>query len=145
VLKFHHKENEMTKKLQMILASHDLSKRERQVMSVIYKRKRASVKGVLEEIPNPPTYSAVRSVLRVLRQKGFVKYKKLGKKFIYSPAIPRTKAVHSAVNHLMTTYFDNSVENAVTTIIKIHRGDLTDEDLHRLTRIIENTRKDGKE
>lgn len=123
---------------------NDLSKRERQVMAIIYSRKKASVKDVLKDIPNPPTYSGVRSVLNILKDKGFIKYNKHGKKYVYSPTISRKVATSSAIKQLLTTYFDNSLEKAVTTMLEMHNDDLTDEDFERLSRIIERARKEGE-
>ena len=123
---------------------NDLSKRERQVMAIIYRRNNASVNDVLEAIPNPPSYSAVRSVVNILEDKGFIKHKKQGKKFVYSPTISRKKATSSAVKQLLTTYFDNSLEKAVTTMLEIHNDDLTDEDFQRLSRIIERVQMEDE-
>jgi len=123
---------------------NDLSKRERQVMDVVYRRKSASGQEIMNDIPNPPTYSAVRSTLNILEKKGLLKHRKNGKKFIYSPTISPSKATNSAVKQLMTTYFNNSVENAVSTILKIHKGDLSEKDFQILNNIIENARKEGE-
>ena len=120
-----------------------LSKRERQIMEAIYRRKSASVKEVLAEIPSPPTYSAVRSILNILEEKGFLKHKKLGKKYVYSPTISAGKATKSAVKQLLHTYFDNSLEKAVTTMLEMHNDGLTDADYKRLSRIIERARKES--
>lgn len=122
---------------------NDLSKRERQVMEVIYKRKGASAKEVQEDIPDPPTNSAVRSVLIILEKKGFIRHKRQGKKYIYTPTIPPKKARYSAVKQLLATYFDNSLEKAVSTMLEIRNKDLTEEDLERLTQIVQNVRKEG--
>ena len=129
----------MSRKMQ-----NDLSKRERQVMDVVYRRKSASGQEIMNDIPNPPTYSAVRSTLNILEKKGLLKHRKNGKKFIYSPTISPSKATNSAVKQLMTTYFNNSVENAVSTILKIHKGDLSEKDFQILNNIIENARKEGE-
>jgi predicted transcriptional regulator len=123
---------------------NDLSKRERQVMAIIYKRKNASVNDVLKDIPNPPSYSAVRSVVNILEDKGFIKHKKHGKKYVYSPTISRKKATSLAVKQLITTYFDNSTEKAVTTMLEMHNDDLTGEDFQRLSMIIERARKEAE-
>ena len=121
---------------------NDLSKRERQIMNIIYKRKSASVKEVLDNIPDPPTYSAVRSALRILVEKGFLYHKKRGNKFIFMPTISRARATRTAVKQLITTYFDDSVENAVTTILQIHKNELTADELNNLNRIIEKAEKE---
>ena len=124
---------------------NDLSRRERQVMAILYKRKNASVKDILKDIPNPPSYSAVRSVVNILEDKGFIKHKKHGKKYVYSPTISRNKATSSAVKQLLATYFDNSLEKAVTTMLEMHNNDLTGEDFKRLSLIIEKARKEAEE
>ncbi len=127
----------MHKKLQ-----HDLSKRERQVMEIIYKMKSASVQDVLDEIPNPPTYSAVRSILRILVVKGLLKHTKQGKKYLYSPIISHKKATNSAIKQVLATYFDNSLEKAVTAMLEIHREDVSTEELNRLAKIIDRARRE---
>jgi predicted transcriptional regulator len=128
----------MDKKLQ-----HDLSKRERQIMEVIYRHLNASVREVLAEIPNPPTYSAVRSIMNILVEKGFLKRTKYGKKYIYSPTVSQKKAMRSALKQLLTTYFGGSLENAVTALLEIHSEDLKDEDFQKLMDLIEKARKEG--
>ena len=105
----------------------------------------ASVKDVLQDIPNHPSYSAVRSVINILEEKGFIKHKKQGKKYVYSPTISRKGATSSAVKQLLTTYFDNSLEKAVTTMLEMHNDDLTGEDFERLSKIIEKARKEAEE
>jgi predicted transcriptional regulator len=127
----------MIKKLQ-----HDLSRRERQVMQVIYRRATASVSEVLREIPSPPTYSAIRSIMNILVEKGLLKRTRNGKKYLYSPTVSQKKAMHSAVKQIMSTYFDDSLENTVTALLEIHGDDLGDEDFQRLMRIIEKARKE---
>lgn len=123
----------MSKRLQ-----NELSKRERQIMEVIYRKKSASVKEVLEEIPDPASYSAVRALLNILEAKKFLKHKKSGLKYIYSPTIPHNRAMYSAVKQLLKTYFNNSVEDAVAAIISIDKKDLVKTDFDRLARLIEN-------
>ena len=130
----------MIKKLQ-----NDLSKRERQIMQVIYKHSTASVSEVLREIPSPPTYSAIRSIMNILVDKGLLKRTKKGKKYLYSPTVSQKKAMHSEVKQLISTYFKGSLENAVTALIEIHGDDLGDEDFQRLMDIIEKARKECEE
>lgn len=124
---------------------HDLSRRERQIMQVIYRHSNASVSEVLREIPSPPTYSAVRSIMNILVEKGLLKRTKNGKKYLYSPSVSRKKAMHSALKQLMGTYFNDSLENAVTALLETHGDNLSDEDYQRLMRIIENARKECDE
>lgn len=118
-----------------IRLQNELSKRERQIMNVIYRKNSASVKEVLEEIPAPPSYSAVRALINVLEGKGFLKHKKEGKKYIYLPTIPHKKAMGSAIKQLLRTYFNDSVEDAVVAIIKT-KNKLSEEDFDRLKGLI---------
>ena len=119
---------------------HELSKRERQVMEIIYNRKCASAGEVQENLPKPPTYSAVRSILKILEKKGLLNHRKKGKKYIYYPTISPKKAMHSAIRNLLKTHFDNSIEKAVTAILEVEDKNLTDEELDRLSRLIENAK-----
>ena len=118
-----------------------LSKRERQVMEIVYQRREVSAQDVRNKIPDFPSYSAVRSVLSILEEKGLLIHRMEGKKYIYSPTISHKRAMHSAVKQLMSTYFDNSLEKAVTAMLEIHTGDLTDDDFRNLAEIIDRTRK----
>ena len=122
-----------------------LSKRERQVMEVVYRRREVSAKDVWKEISDFPSYSAVRSVLTILEEKGFLTHTLEGKKYVYSPTISRKKATSSAVKQLLTTYFDNSLEKAVTTMLEIHSTELTDADYKRLSGIIDRARREDQD
>lgn len=126
----------MSKRLQ-----NELSKRERQVMDVIYRRKKASVKEVLHELPSPPSYSAVRATLNILEKKGFLRHKRDGKKYVYVPVIAREKAMTSAARQFISTYFNDSVEDAVAALIDVGRKNLSEEDYERLSRIIREARQ----
>lgn len=128
----------MSKRLQ-----HELSARERQIMEVVYSKKRASVKEVLAEIPNPPSYSAVRAMLNILENKGFLKHQQEGLKYIYAPTIPHKKAMRSAVQSLLKTYFNNSVEEAVAAIINFRNKDIDEIELARLTKLIKSAKEDS--
>jgi predicted transcriptional regulator len=138
VLKYRHIGATMSHRLQ-----NELSKRERQVMSAIYTKKSASAKELHAEIPDPPSYSAVRSILNILEAKGFLRHRKVGKKYVYYPTIPREKARSSALTHLLQTYFDDSVEKAVTAILETRGGDLSDDELNNLSRLIDKFLKGG--
>ena len=127
----------MSKRLQ-----NELSARERQIMEVIYRKKSASVKEVLAEIPNPPSYSAVRAMLNILEDKGFLKHEQEGLKYIYAPTIPHKKAMRSAVQSLLKTYFNDSVEDAVAAIVNIHNKDLDEQELARLTKLIKSAKEE---
>jgi BlaI family transcriptional regulator, penicillinase repressor len=118
-----------------------LSRRERQIMETLYRKKTASVLEVLREIPDPPSYSAVRATVNILERKGFLKHSKVGKKYVYSPKIPQRKAMRGAVNLLLRTYFEDSLEKAVTAMLEIHKDDLSVADFERLAEIIKNAKK----
>jgi BlaI family penicillinase repressor len=121
----------------------ELSKRERQIMDVIYRRKSATAKEVMERIPSPPSYSTVRKLLHILENKGFLKHLQEGLRYIYYPKISHSRAMRSAIRQLMETYFDNSVEEAMTALMEYNSGSLSDEDLNRLIDIIEKKRRGG--
>ena len=119
----------------------ELSKRERQIMDVIYQKKSATAKEVMERIPNPPSYSTVRKLLNILEGKGFLKHIQDGIRYIYFPKIPHAKAMRSAVRQLMETYFDNSVEEVMTALIEYNASSLSDEDLNRLIDIMKKKKR----
>jgi len=130
----------MSKKLQ-----HGLSKRERQIMEVIYRKKVATAQEVLDEIPDPPGYSTVRSFLTILEEKGFLKHKRNGRRYVYSPTISHNSAVRSTLQHVLRTYFNNSVEDAVSALMEVHGKNLSDDDYDRLIERIEKAKKEGIE
>ncbi|OHD69695.1 MAG: hypothetical protein A2177_00505 [Spirochaetes bacterium RBG_13_68_11] len=113
-----------------------LSKRERQIMEILYRKKSASVEDVRCEIANPPSYSAVRVIVNVLERKGHLRHSRQGKKYIYTPTVPRKRAVQGAVQHLLHTYFDDSLHQAVTAMVDLHKKDLSEEDIERLAKAI---------
>ena len=130
----------MTIKLQ-----NALSKREGQIMEVIYRWRSASVYEVLWAIPNPPSYSAVRTILNILEDKGFLKHRKEGRKYIYFPTIPLKRAMRSAVKQLLQTYFNNSTEEAVRALVEIDSKNLTKAEFDRLAELIERARQAEEE
>jgi predicted transcriptional regulator len=122
----------------------ELSRRERQVMAVVYKRKNVSVWDIKRDLPDPPSYSAVRSVMNILESKGFLKHKREGHKYVYSPSIHPKTAMKAAVQYLMKTHFGDSIEKAVTTILEIHNDQVTEEELDRLSVLIERIKREGE-
>ena len=120
----------------------ELSKRERQIMDIIYRKKNATAKEVMEKIPNAPSYSTVRKLLHILEQKGFLKHVQDGLKYIYYPKIPHKKAMRSAVRQLIETYFDNSVEEAMTALIEYKSEGISDSDLNKMIDLIEKMKKE---
>ena len=120
---------------------HGLSKRQRQVMEAVYRLGEASVEDVRQAVPDPPSYSAVRTTMNVLVDRGLLQHTKNGRKYHYSPTIPRHQASHSAVRHLLHTYFDNSLEQAVAALITAGRSGLSDEEYGNLLALIQKARK----
>jgi predicted transcriptional regulator len=108
----------------------------------VYRRKSASVQDVLDEIPEPPSYSSIRALLSILEQKGFLKHRQNGKKYIYTPTIPRKRAIQASIKHLLQMYFNNSIEEAVGALIEVNHKSLTDEGLDKLLVLIANARKE---
>ncbi|MBN1272415.1 MAG: BlaI/MecI/CopY family transcriptional regulator [Candidatus Aminicenantes bacterium] len=121
-----------------------LSRRERQIMDIIYEMKEATVHQVLEHIPSPPSYSAIRALLRVLENKGHLTHRQEGPRYIYFPRVSKDKARRSALKHLMKTFFDDSMENVVAALLDISEDHLSKEELQRLVELIEKTRKEGR-
>ena len=119
-----------------------LTKREQQVMEVMYREGNVSAKQVWEFIPDFPSYSAVRSVLTILERRGLLTHTVEGRTFIYSPAVEHRKAVLSAIKQLLRTYFDDSLDKAVAAMLEIHGEDMTEDDFERLSEIIARARKE---
>ena len=122
----------------------DLSRRERQIMHVIYSRGKASAAQVRDGLPDPPSYSAVRAMLRILEDKGILKHGKEGPRYVYSPTLPRAKASQSALQRLVRTFFDGSVEQTVAALLSHYEADLSDDDLRRLSALIKKAREEGR-
>lgn len=122
----------------------NLSRRERQIMDVIYKKGEASAAEVQRLIPNPPGYSAVRALLAILVEKGYLSHRRQGPRYVYFPTISVGAVRISALKHVMQTFFDNSAEDVVATLLDISASKLTDEEFERLSRLIEDSRKEEK-
>jgi predicted transcriptional regulator len=120
-----------------------LSRRERQIMDVLYRRGRATAAEVMAEIPGNSSYSTVRTQLRVLEDKGHVRHEVDGPRFVYVPAVPRRSARRSALRHLVDTFFDGSAEKAVAALLGGEGARLTDEQLERLAEMIARAREGG--
>ena len=120
----------------------DLSRRERQIMDVIYRNGKATASEVKDLLPDPPGYSSVRALLRILEEKGLLKHQNKGARYIYSPVINREKAKNSALKHLMTTFFENSTERVVSTLLDISSSKLTKQELDRMSELIEKAKKE---
>jgi predicted transcriptional regulator len=121
----------------------DLSRRERQIMDVIFKKGAATVADVRDAMPDPPSYSSVRTLLRILEDKGLLKHKQQGPRYLYQPTIRRDRAKTSALKHLMHTFFDNSIEEVVAALMDMSAPDMSEEEYEQLSRMIERAKKEG--
>jgi predicted transcriptional regulator len=121
-----------------------LSRRERQIMDAIYRRGQATVAEVLEDMPDPPSYSAVRAMLRVLEEKGHLQHVQQGPRYVFLPTVPRDQARRSALRQLVRTFFDGSTEQTVAALLDLSDSKLSDAELKRLSRLIDQARKEGR-
>jgi BlaI family penicillinase repressor len=121
-----------------------LSRRERQVMDILHRRAEATVAEIMAELPDPPTYSAVRSVLRILGEKQLILYKEDGPRYVYYPATPTETTRDDALAHVVRTYFAGSPEQAVTALLRMSDVDLGDKDIAKLRDVIAAARKTGR-
>ena len=121
-----------------------LSRRERQIMEILYQRGKASAAEVREAMDDAPGYSAVRAMMRVLEEKGHVRHQEEGLKYVFVPTMPREKAKRSAVKHLMDTFFAGSPEQTVAALLDVASTKLTSEELDRMSEMIEKARREGK-
>jgi predicted transcriptional regulator len=120
-----------------------LSRRERQIMDVIYRRGRATAAEVLDDIPDPPSYSAVRAMLRLLEEKGHVRHEQDGPRYVFLPTVNRDRARKSALKHVVRTFFDGSATEAVAALLDAD-AKLSESDLDRLSTMIQNARREGR-
>jgi len=121
-----------------------LSRRERQIMDFLYQRERASVAEVMEGIEDPPSYSAVRAMLRTLEEKGRVKHVEDGRAYVYEPTMRKDAARQGALSHLLKTFFDGSTEKAVAALLDLKGPNLTSSELDRVARLVEQAREEGR-
>ena len=121
-----------------------LSRRERQIMDILYQRGKSSASEVREAMPNPPSYSAVRAMLRVLEEKGHIGHEAEGLRYVYVPTVPRDKAKRSAMKHLLNTFFNDSPEQIVAALLDAGSTRLTRDELDRMAAMIERAKKEGK-
>lgn len=113
-------------------------------MDVIYANGSATVARVREMMPNPPSYSAVRAMLRVLEEKGHVKHRTDGPRYVFFPVVDRRRARESALEHVVNTFFDGSIGQAVTALLDEGASELSEEELNRLSRTIDKARREGR-
>lgn len=120
-----------------------LARRERLIMDILFRRGRATAAEVMAELPGEPSYSTVRTQLRVLEEKGHVRHEEDGVRFVYAPVVKRQAARKSALRHLIETFFDGSPEKAVAALLGGEGSRLTEEQLDRIAEMIDKARKDG--
>jgi predicted transcriptional regulator len=128
----------------MVRPTHTaLTRRERQIMDILYRRGRATAGDVMDDLSGTPNYSTVRTQLRVLEDKGHVRHEEHGLRYVYAPAVPRAAARKSALRHLMDTFFDGSASKTVAALLGGDTRRFSDEELDRIARLIAKARKDG--
>lgn len=120
-----------------------LTRRERQIMDILYRRGRATAAEVMDGLTGEPSYSTVRTQLRVLETKGHVHHAEEGLRFVYMPAVPRNAARKSALRHLVDTFFDGSAENVVAAVLGGEGAKLSTDELDRIAELIAKARKEG--
>src|SRR5580704_19790910 len=126
------------------IADPDLSRRERQIMDVLFARGRATGQEIQEGLPDQPNYSSVRTILRVLERKGYVRHVEEGLRYVYEPTVPREAASRSALQRIVRTFFDGSAKEAVAALLDPAAFHLTEKELSELAKIIDRAKKEGK-
>jgi predicted transcriptional regulator len=121
-----------------------LTRREREIIDILYRRGRATAAEVLEDMADPPSYSAVRALLRLLEEHGHAKHVQDGPRYVYLPAVARSDARKSALTHVVQTFFEGSVEQAVATLVESSRSKLSRAELDRLAQLIEKAKREGR-
>lgn len=124
--------------------SEDLTRRERQVMEILHRRGESTVAEIMAELPDPPTYSAVRSILRILGEKELIAYREDGPRYVYFPARPTERARDDVLAHVVRTYFAGSTEQAVTALLRMSDADLSDAEVRQLRDRIRRARMSGR-
>jgi len=122
----------------------DLSKRERELLDTLYRLGSSSAAEIRESLKNPPTYTAVRTHLSNLEQKGYVRFESDGTRYIYHPVVPREQMASSVITNVLETFFDSSIELAVATLINREEAKISQAQLDRLAEIIEEARREGR-
>jgi predicted transcriptional regulator len=120
---------------------HELSRRERQIIDILYAQGRGTAAEVQAALPDPPSYSAVRAMLRILEEKGHVRHEQDGPRYVYVPTLARDNAKKSALRHVLRTFFDGSTEQAISALLDDASTKLSDAELDRLARMISDARR----
>jgi predicted transcriptional regulator len=121
-----------------------LTRREREIMDILYRRGRATAHEVLDDLSEPPSYSAVRTLLRLLEDRGHVHHEQDGPRYVYTPAVARREAQRSAVAHLVHTFFAGSIEDAVAALVGSSKPKLSTEELDRIAGLVAKAKKEGR-
>ena len=124
--------------------TESLSRRERQVMNILFRRGEATVSDVMADLPDPPTYSAVRSILRILTEKKLIAYKEDGPRYVYVPAVNAERAADEALSHVVRTFFDGSADAAMTALLRLSDADLGAGEIAKLRERIRKSRVSGR-
>ena len=124
-------------------AQLDVSRRERQILDALYRLGRATAAEIQQAMPDPPSYSAVRTLLRILEEKGHIRHEQEGTRYVYLPRVKRDHARRSALRHVLNTFFEGSATQAIAALIDEDSGRLSDADWERLAGMIERARKEG--
>ncbi len=126
----------------MTTTNDPLSRRERQILDILYAKRTATAAEVLDALPDPPSYSAVRALLRILEDKGHARHEAQGTRYVYLPMVPRERARNSALSRIVKTFFDGSAAQAAAALVD--SGSLSDDELAKLSSLIERARKEGR-
>jgi BlaI family transcriptional regulator, penicillinase repressor len=129
----------------MAKISHlNLTRRERQIMDILYRLGRATAGEVMTDLPGEPSYSTVRAQLRVLEEKGHVEHEEVGLRYVYTPTVPRHEVRQSALRHMVATFFEGSTQKVVAALLGSEGGRISPEELDRIAELIDKARKGGK-
>ena len=121
-----------------------LTRREREIMDILHRRGRATAHEVMDDLADPPSYSAVRTFLRLLEERGHVRHEQDGPRYVYTPTVARRDAQRSAMAHMVDTFFDGSVEDAVATLVESSKRKLSPDELDRIAALITKAKKEGR-
>jgi predicted transcriptional regulator len=128
----------------LAVSGSDHSRRERQILDILYARGRATAAEIQADLPDPPSYSATRALLRILEQKGHVRHEEDGPRYVFLPRVSRQRARVAALRHMLQTFFDGSAAEAAAALVDGSAAQLSTEELDRLEALIERARREGK-
>ena len=126
-------------------AATNLSRRERQIMDILYRLGSATAAEIRENLPEPPSYSTVRALLRILEDKGHLRHQYDGPRYVFTPVVSRPAAQKSALRQMVRTFFDGSATQAVAALLDMSARDLTDEELEKLGKLVEQAKGESEE